>query len=62
MLYLVLCDRSAGSELDVSIWKDMHDLVFGRREVPGNRFVCPTFFNSTESLRSDTLTLIHWVT
>jgi len=55
----MLCCRSDAS--DVSIWQDMHDLVFGRRrgEVTGaNRFICPTFFNSTESLRSVCLSLL----
>ena len=58
---LSLSSRSMSIEpSDVSVWKDVHDLVFGRHgEVPGKRFVCPTFFNSTESLRSHLYSLIN---
>jgi len=37
-----------------SIWHDVRDLVFGRHSdgsTLNGRFICPTFFNSTESLR-----------
>jgi competence protein ComGC len=37
-----------------SAWKDVRDLVFGRHmdgATLNGRYICPTFFNSTESLR-----------